>query len=146
MSTEQYKTLVRRFIEQVYNQKRIEVLDELFAADFVNHDPAKPHVRTLDDLKQDTSAVYAALPDLQCTIDDLVAEGDKVAVRYTLRGTNRGTSAAFGTPGTGRKVTITAICIIRVAARKAVEVWSNWDAVGLAQQLGIIPPLGEPEG
>jgi steroid delta-isomerase-like uncharacterized protein len=90
------------------------------------------------------SADMTAYPDLQITIEDMIAEGDKVVVRYTFRGTQEGETQ--GIPPTGNHVTVTGIFMCRCEGGKIVEEWENWDDLGLLQQLGVIPSLGESEG
>ena len=90
MSADENKTIVRRYVEEGFNDGNLAVIDELFAADFVNYDPAAPQVRDLQALKQSIIAYHAAFPDIRTTIEDLVVEGDRVAKRFTMRGIRRG--------------------------------------------------------
>ena len=83
----------------------------------------------------------SAFPDIQFTIEDLIAEGDKIVTRYTARGTHRGDLQ--GIPPTGRQVTVTGIIISRFANGKFVEGWLDFDALGMLQQLGVIPAPGQ---
>ncbi len=138
MSTEENKALVRRFIEVANRGNVTEIsttLDELFVPDFVRHDPAGGF-RSREDYKQFLFSLLAALPG-QFTIEDLIAEGEKVVLRYTFRGTHRGQWR--GVPPTGKPVTFTGIFIYRILDGKIVEGWENADALGLVQQLGLIP-------
>lgn len=141
MSTEENKAILRRCFEEGWNQGNLAIFDELIATDFLYH---APETRGLEAFKQLTTAEMAAFPDLQITIEDMIAEGDKVVVRYTFRGTQEGETQ--GIPPTGKHVTVTGICICRCAGGQIVEEWENWDDLGLLQQLGAIPPLGEGEG
>ncbi len=86
----------------------------------------------------------SAFPDLQATVEDQVAEGDKVASRFTFRGTHRGELA--GIPPTGNQVEVTGIVISRIEGGKGAEDWSNYDALGMMQQLGVVPPPGQGAG
>jgi predicted ester cyclase len=144
MSTEENKAAVRRFIE-VYNRGNLtEILatiDELYAPDFVFHDPNIPipagGVHSREDFKQFGTGFSAALPG-QFTIEDLIAEGEKVVVRYTYRGTHKGQWR--GAPPTGKAVTFTGTITYRIIGGKAVEGWQNADNLSVLRQLGILPP------
>ncbi len=144
MSTEDNKASMRRSIEEGVNQGNIAVFDELCAPNWVYHDPANPGVRTLEDYKRFVTETRSAFPDFQMTIEDLIAEGDKVVVRGTIRGTNTGDiETPMHIPATGKPITITGISIVRFAGGKAVEVWNQGDSLGLLQQLGLIPVPGQ---
>lgn len=134
---ERNKAIVRREVEEVWNGKRLDLLDEIFAANFVNHDPNNPQVTDRESFRVWASAVLNGFPDLYLTIDDVVAEGDKVACRWTHHGTHLGELP--GLPATGKKTTITGIIIYRFAKGKVVEAWWSRDLLGLMQQLGVIP-------
>ena len=143
MSVEQNKAIVRRDAEEIWNQGNLDVADEIFATNFVNHDPSRPEVRDVSSYKQLAAAVRAAFPDFHVTIEDMVAEGDKVAIRYTSTGTHK--SEYRGLPPTGKQVTVTGMRIYRFASGKIVENWWNSDVLGFMQQLGVIPPMGQAE-
>ena len=144
MSTEDNKATVRRFTEEGWNQGNVAVFDELCAPNWVYHDPFVPDVRTLADYKPWVTESRSAFPDLHFTIEDLVAEGDQVVVRYTLRGTNTGDFVTpMPLPATGKQVTATGISVVRFAGGKGVEVWNQTDSLGLFQQLGLIPTPGQ---
>ncbi len=146
MSTETNKALVRRAVEECWNQGNVALIDELSAPDFVNHDPARPNVRTREDYKRWATQVRSAYPDLQYTIEDMIAEGEQVAMRLTFRGTNTGEIVTpMPIPATGKQVTMTEILIVRFAEGKVVELWSEADYLGGYQQLGLIrvpQPIG----
>ncbi len=137
MSAEDNKALVRRWVEECYNPGNLALLDELFASDFVNHDPVRPDVRDLDGLKRLLSEQREALPDLLTTIEDLVADGDKVVKRFIFQGTQTG--EILGIPPTGKRVTMTGMDMLRIADGKIAEIWWSYDALGLMQQLGLMP-------
>ena len=139
MSTEENKANVRRFTDG-FNQKNVAVIDELCTPDYVNHDPANPQVRSREDYKQWFTELSAAFPDLHFTIDDILAEGDKVAYRFTLRATHSGSWR--GAAPTGKSTTVTGIAIARLRDGKSAELWTITDALGLVQQLGLIPSMG----
>jgi steroid delta-isomerase-like uncharacterized protein len=137
MSTETNKAIVHRYVEEGYNACNMDVIDELFAADFVNHDPAQPAVRDLQGLKQLIMGQRAAFPDVRTTIEDLVAEGDMVVKRFTVRGTHTGDF--YGIPPTGKQFTLEGIDILRFVDGKIQEIWSGYDMLGVLQQLGVMP-------
>ena len=135
--SEENKAIVRRVYEQVWSKGNLDVVDELYAADFVLHDPAQPGIRGPEGYKQLVTGNRTAFPDLQITVEDQLAEGDKVATAWVARGTHNGEFA--GTPPTGTQGTVTGTTISRVVAGKIVAERSNWDTLGLLQQLGVIP-------
>ncbi len=139
MSTEQNKTLVRRYWEEVWNQGNLAVVDELIAADFDGH-PAPSDAdfgRGPAGQKQLVGLYRGAFPDLRMTIDDMATDGDRVVLRWTASGTNTG--EMMGMPATGKPATVTGIVINRLAAGQITEGWTNFDALGMLQQLGVIP-------
>lgn len=138
MSTEQNRALVQRLYD-AFNSGDPERLDDVLGGDYVHHDPNLPAEmqRGLGAYKQRFAAFPTAFPGFRLTVEDLVAEGDRVAVRWTFRGTNRG--ELMGIPATGKEVTFTAISIHRVAGDKIAESWVNFDAMGMMQQLGAVP-------
>lgn len=143
MSAEEIKALERHLYEECNKGKAaaLAVIDELYATDFVYHSSTGRDIRGIKDYKQHVSDMYSAFPDFHFTIDDMVAEGDKVAVRLTMTGTHKG--AFKGIPITNKKVTMWEIQIDHVAGGKFVEGWSRYNTLGLMQQLGIIPPPGK---
>jgi predicted ester cyclase len=94
----------------------------------------------MEGMRQDYRALHTAFPDLRYTVDDILAEGDKVVVRGTLRGTHTG--SLFGLAPTGRPVTVTDIGVFRIAGGKIVEWWHQQDDLGLMTQIGQMPPAG----
>jgi steroid delta-isomerase-like uncharacterized protein len=136
MTTETTKAIVHRFVEDGANAGNMKVLDELFSADFVNHDPTQPG-HDLAALKESLMGRITAFPDQRTTIEDLVAEGDRVAKRWTWRGTQTGTFN--GIPPTGRQVTLAGLDILRVSDGKIREIWWGYDVLGVLQQLGVMP-------
>jgi len=139
MSAKEIKALVRRFFEESNKGKAaaMAVIDELFATNIAYHGGGGEEIRGIKDYKQSTSESYSASPDLHFTIDDIVAEGDKVAVRFTFSGTHKG--EIMGIPPTNKKLTIWGINIYRVVGGKFVEGWERADTLGLMQQLGVVP-------
>lgn len=140
MSTEDNKAIAHRIIKEFSNEKRLGLLDDLFAEDFVNHSPGPGYGSDREGLKQFMSLFHAAFPDMLTTIDDLVAGQDKVAIRMTGRGTHTGD--LMGIPPTGKHVTVTSISIISIVDGKVAERWNITDILSLLQQLGVSPSMG----
>ena len=135
--SEENKALVHRFVEECINRANPDAADELFAPDFVGHYPGLPEVSSAEAWKQLAPAYFSAFPDLRETIEDMIAEGDKVAYRGTSRGTHRG--EFHGIAPTGKPVTIAEMHIVRVVDGKQVEHWAEYDTLGMLRQLGAIP-------
>jgi steroid delta-isomerase-like uncharacterized protein len=133
------KDIVHRYIEEVWNQKNLDVLDELMSTDVINHSPARYELG-LEAHKQVMSTYLTGFPDIHTTADDIIAEGDKVVNRWTATGTHQG--ELMGVPATGKKVVWTGITVVRFADGKIVEMWWSYDVLGILQQIGVIPPLG----
>lgn len=134
--SEQNKIVIRRAFEEVYNQGKLDVVDDLVSGDFVAHTSSED-IHGPAGMKQFVASLRDAFPDLQVTIDDQVADGDKVVTRWTARGNHTGTFR--GIPPTGRQGTMTGIDIDRIVGGKAVECWTTANELGLLQQLGVIP-------
>ena len=136
-SPEDAKDVSRRFVEEILTQGKVAAIEELVAPDFVDHQPFPDVPPTRDGLKQAILQFRAAFPDGMFVIQDLFAEGDRVALRTTFRGTHQGEYA--GVPATGTQVEFTAIDILRVAGDRLAEHWGLSDDLGLLTQLGIVP-------
>jgi steroid delta-isomerase-like uncharacterized protein len=134
------KQLVLRHME-LWDTGNLAIADEIFATDYINHDPTLPDVTDIEGLKGFVVVSRIAFPDFHHTSEDMVAEGDKVARRVTITATHQG--EFMGIPATGRQVTWTGIIISRIADGKIVEEWWNYDALALMQQLGMMPPTRE---
>lgn len=141
--SEENKALVRRLFEELASKGDLAVADEITAPDFVPHDLASffEEATGPEGVKQLVVGLRAAFPDLHMTMEDIIAEGDKVVIRYTARGTHKGEFQ--GLAPTGKRVAWAGINIYRVAGGKAVETWKLGDNLGLMQQLGVIPPMGQ---
>lgn len=137
MSTENNKAAKRRYFE-AFNQRNLEIFDELFAPDYVLHVPGSPDVRGPEALKQLVTSSFQSLSEIELTIDDMLGEGDKVVTRWTLSAIHTG--EFFGVAPTHKRVTLTGTIIDRFVDGRVVEAWENFDALGLMQQLGAIPP------
>jgi predicted ester cyclase len=137
MSTEENKVTVRRFYEEVINQKHLAVLEELMGDHYVSHDlPSEPAA-----LKSFIGGFHSAFPDGHVTIDQMIAEGDTVAIRLTFRGTHTGDFQ--GIAPTGKAVTVPAMDMYRLVEGKVVEHWGGPNQLSLLQQLGVVPPPGQ---
>jgi len=143
MSVEENKAICHRFFEEVFDERNLDLMEELSAATYVYHGPGGREVN-LQGLKQLLTMYFNALPDLQATVEDLVAEGDTVATRYTLRGTHKGD--LIGIPPTNKQVIAMGIVIDRIVGGKFVESWGLLDQLSILQQVGAIPPIGGSGG
>ena len=141
MSEQENKAVVRRYYEEVLNQRNIDLLDELAVEDYVEHDPFPGQGNGLADLKARVAGFFAAFNPLLFTIEDVIAEGDKVVVRWTNAGTDSG--GFLGMPATGRDFGIAGIDIHEVRQGKLAAHWHVLDLLAQMQQLGLIP---QPEG
>ena len=140
MSTEDNKAVARHSFEEVMNHVNLAVIDEVFSPTYVLHAPAGP-VHGLDGFKQFVLMYRSAFPDAHYTIEEMIAEGDKVVTRWSGTGTHLG--ELMGIPPTGKRVTVTGISIGRYEGGKLVEEWLNFDALGMLQQLSVIPAPGQ---
>jgi steroid delta-isomerase-like uncharacterized protein len=136
--SEENKALARRFAEDILNPGSVDTVEEVYAPDYVGHDPAMPEdVRGVEGAKEFYGMYINAFPDAEITVEDQVAEGDKVVTRWTARGTHRG--ELQGVPPSGNRVEVTGVTISRIEGGKIVEEWDNYDALGMMQQIGAIP-------
>ena len=137
MSPEENKAIVRRFWG-VWEEGNIDLIDELLAPDYLNHTPASPDQPTgPEGVKAVVAMFRSAIPDLRVVVEDMIAEGEKVAVRYTLEGTHEG--ELFGVPPTGQRLSIKSIAVERVSDGRIREHWRVTDSLDMMQQLGVIP-------
>jgi steroid delta-isomerase-like uncharacterized protein len=135
--SEENKAIARRFFE-LWEKGDLDALEEVLAPDSVDHDPYNPHGQEGLEGGKKTIAMYrAAFPDTSFTIDDQVADGDKVVTRWTATGTHEG--ELMGVPPTGTKSSVTGITIDRIENGKIVEGWTSWDTLGLMRNIGAIP-------
>lgn len=138
MSSEQNKAIARQLIEEVFNQGNISLIDTLLATDFIEHEELPPGIPSgREGVKLATTMLHSAFPDFKATIEDVIVEGDKVALRLIWRGTQKG--EFMGMPPTGKRFAITVFDILRVAEGKIVEHWGLTDNMGMMQQLGAMP-------
>jgi predicted ester cyclase len=142
MSTDENKAIVRRFLEGIFSQGNPDVVDELADPNFVVHDPSSEAGEVdVEGVKGSIVWSHSAFPDLRVTIEDQVAEGGKVATRWTVRGTHQG--EMMGVAPTGNQVRFTGTQTDYISGGKIVESWSNWDTLGMLKQIGAVPAPGQ---
>jgi steroid delta-isomerase-like uncharacterized protein len=143
MATEENKAVIRRAYEEFNKGKEASMaaMEELYAPDYVLHGTGVFPDMDLAAMKQLVPAFFTAFPDQHYTLEDLIAEGDKVVQRWTMRGTHQGDF--MGIPPTGKQVSFTGIEIDRIKDGQFVESWVNEDHLGLMQQLGAIPQMAQ---
>jgi steroid delta-isomerase-like uncharacterized protein len=143
MSTEQNKELATRMVEEIFSRGNVGKVDEFLTPDFIEREQLPPGVPPgREGVKQLATMMRSAFPDLKATIEDAVAEDDKVVMRWTCTGTHSG-GEFMGVPPTGKKVSIEVIDIIRIADGKFAEHWGLMDNTALMQQLGATPASGQ---
>jgi steroid delta-isomerase-like uncharacterized protein len=141
MSTEQNKALVRQMVQEVFNRGNVRLAIEFLAPDFVEREELPAGIpRDCEGVKLLTTLLRSAFPDFKATLEDIVAEGDRVVIRQTWSGTHQG--EFMGVPPTGRTVSFGVIDILRVAGGKCQEHWGQMDTMALMQQLGALPTPG----
>ena len=140
MLTEENKAIVRHTIEELWNKGNMAVADELLAANFVNHDPVSSSDYNLEAYKQVVSDTRTDFPDFHVTIEEQIAEGDKVVTRWTCTGTHKGKSGTIDIAPTGKQVTIEGVTIDTIDGGKILEEW--WFRELMVMKLGykIVPP------
>ena len=141
MSAEQNKAVVRRFIEEVFNQGNTEVAEEVLAPGYAHHDPATADLGSgVEGLEKMVGFYREAFPDFEIRVDDQIATDDRVVERWTGRGTHRGT--LMGIPATGTNITASGISIHRLEGGRIAETWTVFDTAGMLRQLGAMPASG----
>ena len=136
--SEENKALSRRVIEEIFNAGNLDLADELIAQDHVHHDPAMPEEgHGPEHMKEFANMYRTAFPDVRVQIEDQIAEEDRVATRWVASGTHEGD--LMGIAPTGNRVTVAGMTIDRIANGQVAETWDNYDALGMMQQLGVIP-------
>jgi steroid delta-isomerase-like uncharacterized protein len=146
VNEEQNKTVVRRFIEQMWNQRKLELADELFAPDCITHQlrggpDTGGSARSPESVKHEAAAWLAGFPDLRFDLEQMIAAGDEVVSRYTMQATHTGSWMGF--PATGKPVRVPMITIHRIRDGKIVEDWVLVGALVLFQQLGLVPDTAQ---
>ena len=140
MTVEANAATYRRWFDEGCSQGNVDLADELYSPDYVTHSVGPDLPPTLQGLKMFIHALREGMPDLQCPVEEVVAEDDRVAGRFSLKGTHRGT--LFGIPATGKTVDVGVMVIARFdEAGKWIEDWACWDQAGMLQQLGVLPAM-----
>ena len=136
MSAEESKDLARRSWESL-SERNPDLIEEFYPPDLVWHAPDQD-IRGYEEARQYVSTFFDAFPDINITLEDVIAEGDQAVTRYTIRGTHRGETEEFGPP-TGRQMEVEGITIHRIEGGKIVEEWERYDNLSVMQQLGLVP-------
>ncbi len=138
----QNKTAVRRLFDELWNNGNLPVADELIAPTYTHHDASTPDVGQGPEGEKKRVTFYrTAFSDFRLTVEDLIAEGETVVARWSCRGAHQGD--LNGIAPTGKQFAISGVSVVRFTGGKMVEGWINWDALGLMQQLGVVPELGK---
>ncbi len=132
-----YKAMAERWFAEVMSEGKVDVIDELCAQDYIEHDPFPGTSADFAGLKDSIGILRSAFPDAQVSADDVIVEGDRLAVRSTLRGTHGGDF--LGIPATGKKVEVAGYDMVRFEDDKVVEHWGVIDSAALMEQLGAAP-------
>jgi steroid delta-isomerase-like uncharacterized protein len=132
-----YKAMAQRWYSEVMNEGNQEVIDELCAENFVDHDPLPGTGPDRQGIHDFVKLIRSAFPDLETTVDEIIAEGDRIAVRSTFRGTHE--SDFMGIPATGKKVEVSNYDFVRFENDQAAEHWGTIDSAALMEQLGAVP-------
>ena len=138
--SEQNKAIVRRLFAELWNNGNLSVADQIFSPNYAHFDPSTPDLGRGPESEKKRATLYrTAFPDLRLTIEDLIAEGDTVMARWSCHGTHKGD--LNGIAPTGKQFTISGMTVARLVNGKLSEGYVNWDALGLMQQLGVVPQL-----
>ncbi len=141
MATDQNKTLVRRFFDEMCNGRKLGIAEELFAANHVYHDPQTPTGAGPEGMKQVIATYQTAFPDAHWDVQEMIAaENDLVVTRWIGSGTDK--VGLMGIPATGKSLRVEGIWMHRIAQNKIVESWVVWDTLGMLQQMGVVPMMG----
>ena len=138
MSAEENRALARRFIEEFWSKGNLRIIDGTHGPNYVHHNLPPGVPTNKEGIRQMAAVFNTAFPDCRVTVEDVIAEGDKVVARWRLAGTHKG--EFLGVPPTGRQANLTGIAIFRITGGKIAEQWENHDDLGLMQQLGAVPP------
>ena len=143
MASEENKSIIYRFVNEGLNRREAGLIDEVYASDYVGHDPERPGPRRIEDLKQALSTLLGEVfPDARFLTESLTAEDDMVVWHWTFHATHLGD--LMGAPPTGKTVSFSGVNIFRMANCKIVEDWVYRDTVGMLRQLGLFS--GKPDG
>ena len=138
--SEHNKAIVRRLFAELWNNGKLSVADEIFTPNYEHHDSSTPDFGRGPDSETKRATLYrTAFPDLHLTIEDVIAEGETVMTRWSCRGTHKGD--LNGIAPTGKQITLYGVTVARISNGKMAEGFVSWDALGLMQQLGVVPQL-----
>jgi steroid delta-isomerase-like uncharacterized protein len=139
--SEENKAIARRYLEEAFNNRNLDVIDEIVSDDYIDHHIRFELPRGPEGVKLFFNYLFSAFPDCRFIAKDVISEGDKVVTRFEFTGTHQG--EFVGIPGTGKQFSITGIDIVRITDGKLMERWENADGLGWMRQLGVIPSPGE---
>jgi steroid delta-isomerase-like uncharacterized protein len=142
MSAEANQALLRRAWDEVYGRRNLQFIEEFVLDDVIAHEP-DGDVRGVEELRRYLATYLAAFPDTRLTVEDVIAEGDKVVSRYTVSGTHTGTTEEYGA-ATGKQVVIEGITVYHFKSGKLAEMWDRYDNMGVMQQLGLVSEAERP--
>ena len=131
MSSEENKAVVRRYIKELWSDGKVDIANEIIAETFMFHGPIRD-LEGIEAFKQFVTAIHSTFPDINFTVDDLFAEGDKAAVRWTMSGTH--TNEFMGIAATGKRFEVPGTSIARFSGGKMGEIWLYWDRLGMLEQ------------
>jgi steroid delta-isomerase-like uncharacterized protein len=137
MSETENKIVITRLFEEILNRRKLDLLDDIVAADYVDHYPLAGRPPGPARVRLQMQNLFASFPDVDYSLEDLVAEGDLVAARYVLNGTHEG--EFMGIEATGKRVTVRGMDFFRVSGGLIAEYWECLDKLSLLRQLGVIP-------
>jgi steroid delta-isomerase-like uncharacterized protein len=140
--SENNKAIVRRLIEEFWNKGNQSLAEQFFAPTYTHHDASTPDFGQGPESEKKRANLYrTAFPDLRLTIQDIIAEGETVMTRWSCQGTHKGD--LNGIAPTGKQINISGVTVVRFSNSKMVEGYVNWDALGMMQQLGVVPQLAQ---
>lgn len=142
-NAEENKAIILRHWEEVVSKGKLDLIDEIFAPDFVAHE-ADQDIRGPEGVRQFILMLRAAFPDLQVTVEDVLAEGDKVVQRWSAHGSHQG--ELMGLAPSGKRISVAGITISRFEGGKVAEEWELYDMMSMMQQLGAFPSSTEQQG
>ena len=134
----QSQSVLQRIFDKAFNQGNLAAVDELVALDGISHQLSWGIPANRMGLKQLIAMLRTAFPDLQCTIEDEIIEGDKIAAHWTMRGTQKG--LFLGNSPTNKPILVQGLIYARIENNQIIENWTMIDQMGVLQQLGLVPP------
>lgn len=143
MSAEQLKEANRRVIEEVWNNGKVNVVDELYASNYVRHRSPFPDIEGLEAFKNFVAKVHDSYPDFRVTAEETVVEGNSMTTRWVWKGTLTTQSPTTGATPTGETVTVSGCSVSHWQDGKMIEEWSYEDFLSMLQQLGVVAPIGQ---